>query len=473
MADKPYLDRVEVYAFSADGRLLGGRFKGDGFMVPGGTVDKGETLKAAAERECLEEAGWSIRVVGDARLPSRHEDYKPPYSAKIKERAKKYRGTHTVCLMAVCGDEPEMEYVDDVMTDVGLWTLDDAIAACNDKGAAVKRNLEVWRERFADDESLTREKLEDEGIRANTKEAAEKPADCTCKDWPKFKLRNGSTHHLKCPAHKRWEAAGGWSNFGKKAAEPSPYRKYTFTPKLEAAFTPDFSPEELDAVSLPKLDHFLGPNADVGFRAWYGNYAAGKRTEDDARQIKRWMGVRARWLPLFQREPTANRALALASWGIDPGVHIPAERRRDLTLMLKAFERKQAKKTAAETEDRPFTLCVDLDGTLAEQMKPFDPDVVGPPRADAVRWMEAFRDAGARLVVWTVRGNAALVKEWLDDHNVPYDYINENPDHPPDGSRKVLADLYLDDRGVSAAGAWNDFGAEVLKKILAEDDSEP
>lgn len=112
----------------------------------------------------------------------------------------------------------------------------------------------------------------------------------------------------------------------------------------------------------------------------------------------------------------------------------------------------------------PFTVGVDLDGTLAETMTPFDSKVIGKPRPRAKKWMQAFRDAGARVIIFTVRGNAELVEKWLKEHEVPYDYVNENPDQPPDSSGKIFCDVYLDDRGVDAtdldAGA-----AEVLERI--------
>jgi 8-oxo-dGTP pyrophosphatase MutT (NUDIX family) len=507
---KPYLDRVEVYALSEDGRILGGRYDGDGFMLPGGTVDGKESLRKAAEREAFEEAGWRIKVTGAADFPMRHKDYEKPYSDKIAKRAEKYRGTKTVCMLAeVVGDEAEVEYPDDVMTDVDLWTFDEAIAACDpEHGGPIKKNLEALKAKLGDrvkaaghvsTHTTTHNGDVYDVMKAIelSKALPDVPVNIELLERPN---RSSSTGFSK----KRYEAADvgypillhpdgalfdGRHRLAKlqdqaiaetrvkmltpeilaaskqSAAEPTVVKKkYTFTPKLEASFTPDFSPEELKEITVPKLDHYLGPNADVGFRAWYEDYAAGKRTEDDARQIKRWMGVKARWLPLFQREPTARRAIALANWGISPDAHVPPERRKDLKLMYKALGKKHEKKAA----DRPFTICVDLDGTLAEESKPFNKERIGEIKADARRWMEAFADAGARIIIWTVRGNVTLVREWLDSRSIPYDYINYNPDQPEDGSRKVIADLYLDDRGVRAEGSWNDFGALVLDKLVTD-----
>jgi inorganic pyrophosphatase len=127
------------------------------------------------------------------------------------------------------------------------------------------------------------------------------------------------------------------------------------------------------------------------------------------------------------------------------------------------------KYAAWDSKDRPFYIAVDLDGTLAEKMEPFDAKKIGEPRENAKYWLDKFREAGAKIIIFTVRGDDKLVKAWLDKHDLPWDYINENPDQPPDSSGKVYADCYLDDRGINAEDL--DAGAEeVLRRIDEKDD---
>lgn len=102
-----------------------------------------------------------------------------------------------------------------------------------------------------------------------------------------------------------------------------------------------------------------------------------------------------------------------------------------------------------EDEEKPFTVAVDLDGTLAEAQETHKDDEIAPPRKGAKALLDAIRAGGARIIIFTVRGTVDLVKEWLTEHDMPYDYINENPDQPPDSSGKVIADVYLDDRAIS------------------------
>lgn len=97
-------------------------------------------------------------------------------------------------------------------------------------------------------------------------------------------------------------------------------------------------------------------------------------------------------------------------------------------------------------KDRPYTIAVDFDGTIAESTVPFDPEKVGKPIQKTINFMRECRLRGARLIIHTVRGNLDPVKDYLFEHDVPYDYINENPDQPEGSSDKLYADVYVDDR---------------------------
>jgi hypothetical protein len=118
----------------------------------------------------------------------------------------------------------------------------------------------------------------------------------------------------------------------------------------------------------------------------------------------------------------------------------------------------------AGRRDAPFTVAVDFDGTIAEQEKPFDPESAGPPRPGIKGWLDAFRDAGARIIIFTVRGDDGFVRDYLDEHELPYDYVNENPDQPEGSSGKVYADVYWDDRGFNAEDL-DEHGPEILDRI--------
>lgn len=118
----------------------------------------------------------------------------------------------------------------------------------------------------------------------------------------------------------------------------------------------------------------------------------------------------------------------------------------------------------ADDRDTPFTIAVDLDGTLAEKQEPFDSETIGPPRDRTIAWVRKFKAAGARIIVFTVRGNVPQVEAWLEANDVPFDYVNENPDQPEGASGKILADVYFDDRAFNAEDP-DEHGPTILDAI--------
>lgn len=68
--------------------------------------------------------------------------------------------------------------------------------------------------------------------------------------------------------------------------------------------------------------------------------------------------------------------------------------------------------------------------------------------------LSQLREAGWRIIIFTVRGNIDGIAEYLAEQELPYDYINENPAQPKDGSGKPFADVYVDDRAVTFRGDW-------------------
>jgi len=122
-------------------------------------------------------------------------------------------------------------------------------------------------------------------------------------------------------------------------------------------------------------------------------------------------------------------------------------------------------KIAAAREDRPPTVAIDLDGTLAKMYDKFDDENIDPPRPGARKAVQEFKDLGWRIIIFTVRGNKKVVADWLTEHRIPYDYINENPDQPAGASDKVVADLYIDDRGMDARKAWSTLKNDVIQRM--------
>lgn len=116
-------------------------------------------------------------------------------------------------------------------------------------------------------------------------------------------------------------------------------------------------------------------------------------------------------------------------------------------LMRPSFAEKGAfVKLAADA--KKFTVAVDLDGTLAETIEPHNPKKIGLPIKRNIELVQKLKDKGATIIIWTVRGDKKLIAAFGDENNVPYDYINYNPDQPENSSGKIIADAYIDDRAI-------------------------
>lgn len=114
------------------------------------------------------------------------------------------------------------------------------------------------------------------------------------------------------------------------------------------------------------------------------------------------------------------------------------------------------------------TVAIDLDGTLAKMYEKYDAKSIPDPRPGAKGALEAFQEKGYRIIIFTVRGDVKLVREWLNKHEIPFDYINENPSQPRGSSGKVVADVYIDDRAVPGDGSWENIVEEVIPKLEKE-----
>ena len=97
-------------------------------------------------------------------------------------------------------------------------------------------------------------------------------------------------------------------------------------------------------------------------------------------------------------------------------------------------------------------VAVDFDGVLCEDAFP----EIGTPHYDVIQLVREIIDAGHEVVLWTARADGRLTEavEWCEDYGLHFDAVNENaPSNRaryeveyPNGTRKVYADVYLDDK---------------------------
>lgn len=136
---------------------------------------------------------------------------------------------------------------------------------------------------------------------------------------------------------------------------------------INSRFQPDYTPEQLESLGVydalyrnkgPRLasqgewkPEWVSEHDPKGWAQWYKRYSSGRRIEDeDARQIKRWLGFKARHGGPFSKNPTPRRGWALRNWAIDPSKLVPPEQAAAINEMLEEYRRKAMQRYMQEQE---------------------------------------------------------------------------------------------------------------------------
>lgn len=140
------------------------------------------------------------------------------------------------------------------------------------------------------------------------------------------------------------------------------------------------------------------------------------------------------------------------------------------TLEDEALEDEADAKTGTkEAADHVPTIAIDFDGTIAEGD---DWPKIGKPRPGVKKALEVFQQAGHRIIINTCRGDVQQIKDYMHEHDLPYDYVNENPTQPDGTSDKIMADVYIDDRAIDGTQSWKKLTEQAMRAINAEADKE-
>ena len=106
----------------------------------------------------------------------------------------------------------------------------------------------------------------------------------------------------------------------------------------------------------------------------------------------------------------------------------------------------------------PKIIAVDFDGTIVSDEFP----EIGKPNYELIRTLRAMQRKGVKLILWTSRNNSCEMGTLLTnaieacEHlGLKFDAINENISEVKKltggDTRKVYADVYLDDHSINAA----------------------
>jgi hypothetical protein len=112
-------------------------------------------------------------------------------------------------------------------------------------------------------------------------------------------------------------------------------------------------------------------------------------------------------------------------------------------------------------------IAVDFDGTIVEDKYP----EIGKLKPFAKWVINALRHEGYYMILWTSRRDKELLeaKEFLLKEGIIFDAFNEsNPENIAKygcDTRKIFADLYIDDKNLMPLQSWNEIYNLVHKRL--------
>ena len=118
-----------------------------------------------------------------------------------------------------------------------------------------------------------------------------------------------------------------------------------------------------------------------------------------------------------------------------------------------------------------MTIAVDFDGTIVEHRYP----KIGEEIPFATEALKMLIKDNHRLILWTVREGKLQDEavEWCRQHGVEFYAVNR--DYPEEEaahngfSRKIKADLFIDDRNLGGLPDWGEIYRMIRDKLTFED----
>lgn len=115
-------------------------------------------------------------------------------------------------------------------------------------------------------------------------------------------------------------------------------------------------------------------------------------------------------------------------------------------------------------------IAIDFDGTIVEDAYP----AIGKPMIFALDTIKRLQNDGHRLILWTYRNGKKLQEavDFCTQQGIEFYAVNKNyPEEEFDGkiSRKIHADLFIDDRNVGGFIGWT----EIYKLIYNHEPEVP
>ncbi|GAB1856672.1 hypothetical protein MHTCC0001_15070 [Flavobacteriaceae bacterium MHTCC 0001] len=104
-----------------------------------------------------------------------------------------------------------------------------------------------------------------------------------------------------------------------------------------------------------------------------------------------------------------------------------------------------------------LTIAVDFDGTIVEDAYP----KIGKPKLFAFETLKKLQDEGHKLILWTYRCGKHLESavKFCEDNGIIFYAVNQSypeEEYSPKMSRKINADIFIDDRNIGGLLGWGE-----------------
>lgn len=93
----------------------------------------------------------------------------------------------------------------------------------------------------------------------------------------------------------------------------------------------------------------------------------------------------------------------------------------------------------------------DLDGVIARYDGWIDDYHVGEPVPGMKELLQELMDDGWKIIIFSTRGTE-IIKTWCAIYDIPYTWVNENPEYQGRNSGKPVTWFHVDDRAINFDG---------------------
>ena len=113
-----------------------------------------------------------------------------------------------------------------------------------------------------------------------------------------------------------------------------------------------------------------------------------------------------------------------------------------------------------------LTIAIDFDGTIVENASP----KIGKPLIFAFETIKKLQENRHRVILWTYRRGEELDQAvaFCEKHGVPFYAVNMSfpeEDYDTSYSRKINADIFIDDRNIGGMKSWGEIYQEIIGEL--------